>query len=121
MKQSLFLLTILLVSAALCAAQSASQASGQQNSPPSSKQSNHVTITGCLTKNPHDEYDLVDQNGIHNLVYKSDKFDLDSYVGQSVTLVGDRSAIPSRDTGTARPMPHFRVRELRPGSGKCQK
>ncbi|HKF01907.1 MAG TPA: hypothetical protein VKB49_06315, partial [Candidatus Sulfotelmatobacter sp.] len=59
--------------------------------------------------------------GIHNLVYQSDKFDLDSYVGQSVTLIGDRSAIPSTDTGTARPMPHFKVAELRQASGKCRK
>ena len=79
----------------------------------------HLTITGCLTKNPHGDYDLVDQNGVHNLVYKSDRVDLESHVGQSVSLTGQQSAMPSTDTGTSRPMPHFVVKKLQDGSGKC--
>lgn len=83
------------------------------------QQDRHVVITGCLTRNPHGDYELVDQTGVHNLVYKSERVALDSYVGQSITLLGERSAIPSTDTGTARPMPHFKVLKLRHASGKC--
>jgi hypothetical protein len=45
---------------------------------------------------------------------------LDSYVGQSVTLIGNQSATPSTDTGTGRPMPHFVVLEVQPASGSCK-
>lgn len=45
---------------------------------------------------------------------------LDSYIGRPVTLVGVQSATPSTDTGTARPMPHFKVLEVRPESGTCK-
>ena len=79
----------------------------------------HVTITGCLTKNSHGDYELVDQKGVHNLVYPSEKVDLESHVGQSVSLTGQQSAMPSTDTGTSRPMPHFVVDKLQQGSGKC--
>jgi len=81
---------------------------------------NQSAITGCLTKNPHDEYELVDEKRVHNLLYSS-TVPLDTYVGQSVTLIGERSATPSTDTGTARPVPHFKVVDLRPASGKCGK
>lgn len=78
------------------------------------------TITGCLTKSTHDTYRLVDQNGKTNMVY-STSVKLDSYVGQSVTLVGKQSATPSTDTGTSRPMPHFIVMEVHPAaSGGCK-
>ena len=79
----------------------------------------HVTITGCLTKNSHGDYELVDQKGVHNLVYPSEKVDLESHVGQSVSLTGQQSAMPSTDTGTSRPMPHFVVDKLQQGAGKC--
>lgn len=81
----------------------------------------HSKITGCLTKagQPH-EYLLVDQNGVTNQVY-SVSIHLNSYVGKSVTLVGDQSATPSTDTGTARPTPHFKVVEVQAGSGECKK
>ena len=121
MKQRLCQLLILLVTATLCTAKSAPQYAAQDNNPQTPQLHNHVTITGCLTKNPDDDFVLVDQKGIHNLVFQSDKFDLDSYVGHFVTLIGDRGAIPGTDTGTARPMPHFKVIELRPASGKCGK
>lgn len=111
MRRRLFLLTIMLIGATLYIVNS--QARGATNK-------RHVTISGCLNK-LHDDYELVDQKGIHNLVYKSEKVDLEQYVGRSVTLVGDRSAIPSTDTGTARPMPHFRVIELRPGTRNCER
>jgi hypothetical protein len=81
---------------------------------------NESAVTGCLTKTPHNEYELVDEKGIHNLLYSS-TIPLDTYVGQSVTVVGVRSATSSTDMGTARPMPHFNVVDLRPASGKCSK
>ncbi|HEV2397491.1 MAG TPA: hypothetical protein VGS27_11160 [Candidatus Sulfotelmatobacter sp.] len=77
------------------------------------------TITGCLTKNPHGDYELIDEKGVHNLVYKSKRVDLESHVGQSVSLTGDQSAMPSTDTGTSRPMPHFVVKKLRKTSDTC--
>jgi len=81
---------------------------------------NQTAVTGCLTKNPHNEYELVDEKGIHSLLYSS-TVPLDTYVGQSVTVMGERSATPNPDTGTARPMLHFNVVDLRPASGKCGK
>lgn len=94
----IFLLTILLVAPAL--------ASTQHN----------ITVTGCLTKNSHNEYELVDQKGTTYLLYGS-TVNPGSYVGQSVSLNGDRSATPSTDTGTARPVPHLLVKGVRPASG----
>ena len=108
------LLAILLVIAALLS-------SNATTAPTNSEKHHKVTITGCLTRSPHGDYELVDEKGVHNLVYKSESVDLESHVGQSVALTGERSAMPSTDTGTARPMPHFVVWELRPGSGKCGK
>jgi len=54
------------------------------------------------------------------MLYNSN-IDFESYVGKSVTLVGDRSAMPSTDTGTGRPMPYFRVLKLKPATGNCSK
>ena len=109
MQRRLFLLVILLFIPALVFSQSATP-----------KMTTHdVTITGCLIKNSHGDYELVDQKGVHNLVYKSERVDLESHVGQSVSLTGEQSAMPSTDTGTPRPMPHFVVKKLRRGSGKC--
>jgi hypothetical protein len=78
-------------------------------------------ITGCLisTSQSH-EYRLVDEKGVTNIVYSA-SLHLNSYVGQSVTLIGDQSATPSTDTGTARPMPHFKVVQVQPASGNCKK
>jgi hypothetical protein len=81
---------------------------------------NQIAVTGCLTRNLHGEYELVDEKGIHNLLYSS-TVPLDTYVGQSVTVMGERNASPSTDAGTVRPMPHFNVVDLRPASGKCSK
>src|SRR5580704_70307 len=79
------------------------------------------TINGCLTSNGRShEYQLVDENGVTNIVY-STTVHLNSYVGKSVSLVGDQSATPSTDTGTGRPMPHFKVVEVQPASGDCKK
>jgi hypothetical protein len=87
----------------------------------SPKPKTHVKITGCLSSSGHpDEYQLVDEKGITNLVY-SGTIHLDSYIGQSVTLIGDQSAMPSTDTGTAQPMPHFKVAKVQPAHGDCKK
>ena len=109
MKLRLFLPVIPLVISALAFSQSATPKKTMQE----------VTITGCLTKNSYGDYELVDQKGVHNLVYKSERVDLESHVGQSVSLTGQQSAMPSTDTGTSRPMPHFVVKKLQEGSGKC--
>ena len=87
----------------------------------SPKPKTHSTITGCLTHTSQpDEYRLVDEKGVTNIVY-SVSVHLDSYVGQSVALSGDQSATPSTDTGTAQPMPHFKVVKVKPASGTCKK
>ncbi len=108
MRGTLFVLAILVVTLAPAFSQSP-------------KQKTHSKITGCLTSTGQpDEYRLVDKKGVTNLVY-STSVHLDSYVGQSVTLIGDQSATPSTDTGTARPKPHFKVVEVQPASGSCKK
>lgn len=119
MKESLFLLTILLVAPAVVSSQTETPTAPQDSNRQAVHQRNHITITGCLTSSHHKEYQLVDQEGTTNLVY-SPTVNLDSYVGQSVTLVGNRSASPGTDTGTARPMPHFMVIEVRSASGSCK-
>src|SRR6476660_8033793 len=111
MKLWCFLLVILFTFPAAVVSQSATP----------KKTTHQITITGCLTKNSHGEYDLIDQKGVHNLVYKSERVDLESHVGQSVSLTGKQSAMPGTDTGTSRPMPHFVVKKLRPASGNCGK
>jgi len=119
MKETLFLLTVLLVVPAVVSSQTETPSTSQDINRQAVPQRNHVSITGCLTSSHHKEYQLVDQDGTTNLVY-SPTVNLDAYVGQSVTLVGNRGAIPSTDTGTARPMPHFMVTEVRPASGSCK-
>lgn len=108
MREKAFVLAILVVAPVLTFSQSPEPKS-------------HSKITGCLTTTgrPH-EYRLVDENGVTNEVY-STTIHLDSYVGKSVTLIGDQSATPSTDTGTARPAPHFKVIKAQAGSGDCKK
>jgi hypothetical protein len=53
------------------------------------------------------------------MVYSS-SVHLDSYVGQSVTLVGVQSTTPTHDMHNGRRMPHFNVLEVRPESGNCK-
>jgi hypothetical protein len=119
MKESLFLLTILLVAPVLASSQTQNPSATQDSNRQTAQQRNQITITGCLTSRHHKEYQLVDEEGTTNLLY-SPTVNLDSYVGQSVTLVGNRGASPGTDTGTSRPMPHFMVVEVRPAPGKCK-
>jgi hypothetical protein len=107
MRRNLLALAILVVTPALAFGQSP-------------KQKTHSTITGCLTSTGKpDEYEIVDEKGVTNIVY-STSIHLDSYVGKSVVLTGDQSAMPSTDTGTGRPMPHFKVLKVKPGTGTCK-
>jgi len=77
-----------------------------------------LRITGCLMKNVHKEYELVDKNGIDNLPYSA-TVDLDKYVGKTVTLVGRRAGAPSAET-TAGPVKiHFAVTKVESASGQC--
>jgi hypothetical protein len=118
MEERLFLMTVLLVTPALVSSQTAVPKATQDHGRPMHLKRNQSAVTGCLTKNPHKEYELVDEKGNHNLLYSS-TVPLDTYVGQSVTVIGERSATPSTDT--ARPLPYFKVVDLRPASGKCSK
>jgi hypothetical protein len=119
MNLRLCVLTILLLTPSIILSQSdTSQSQSQDSNAQTQKQHKHTMITGCISKNPHNEYELVDQKGAHSMLYSSN-IDFDPYIGKSVTVVGDRSAMPSTDTGTARPMPHFRVLKVQPASGNC--
>jgi hypothetical protein len=120
MEERFFLLTVLLVTPVLVSSQAVVPKATQDHGRPLHLKRNQSAVTGCLKKNSHNEYELVDENGNHNLLYSS-TVPLDTYVGQSVTLVGERSATPNTDMGTARPMPYFKVVDLRPASGKCSK
>jgi len=120
MKERLVLLTVLSVTLALVFSQTGIPKTTQGHGPPMHIKHNQTALTGCLTKNPNNEYELVDEKGIHTLLYSS-TVPLDTYMGQSVTLVGELSAAPSTDTEPARPMPHFKVVDLRPAAGKCSK
>src|SRR5438045_3035068 len=81
MRGRLFLLAILVVAPVVAFGQSP-------------KPRTHSKITGCLSSTGHpDEYQLVNEKGVTNLIY-SVTVHLDSYVGQSVTLTGDQSAMP---------------------------
>jgi hypothetical protein len=107
MRGNLLVLAILVVTQAFAFSQTAKHKS---------------TITGCLTSTTigkRKEYRLVDQKRTKNIAY-SKTVNLDSYVGQSVTLVGDVSATPSTDEGTSAPMPIFVVSEVQPASGNCK-
>ena len=119
MRERLFLLIVLLGTPALFS-QTVVPKPTQDHGPPMHLKRNQTAVTGCLTKNRQNEYELVDEKGIHTLLYSS-TVPLDTYMGQSVTLVGELSAAPSTDTGPARPMPHFKVVDLRPAAGKCRK
>ena len=119
MEERFFLLTVLLVTPALVSSQTGVQKATQKHGPPMHLKRNQTAVTGCLTKNPNNEYELVDEKGIHNLLYSS-TVPLETYVGQSVTIMGERS-MPGTDMGRARSMPHFNVVDLRPASGKCSK
>ena len=120
MRGSRFVLIMLLISSAFAFSQS-SKPSAAENGGTSQPAGHHKhnSITGCLTSAEHDTFRLVDQKGVTNMVYSS-TVHLDSYVGQFVTLTGSRSAMPSTDTGTGRPMPHFAVTGVQPATGQCK-
>lgn len=120
MEERFFLLTVLLVAPALLSTQTGVPRATQDHGRPMHLKRNQSAVTGCLTKNPHNEFELVDEKGIHNLLYSS-TVPLDTYVGQSVTVIGEPSATPSTDMRTARPILYFKVVDLRPASGKCSK
>lgn len=109
-----------LLAAATLVAHQTSNGATQTSSSDTHQKRKQITISGCLNRNSHKQYELVDKKGVHNLLYGSRDI-LQSHVGQSVTLIGTRSATPSTDTGTARPMPHFEVSEVKAASGKCNK
>lgn len=115
MKASLFFLTMLLVSASLASGQTGTPNPTQNNSR-GQLERNQMAVTGCLTKNSLNEYELVDEEGVHNLPYSA-TVKLDSYVGQEVTLIGRQSATPTFDTA-GHSSPHFQVSKVE-SAGKC--
>lgn len=119
MRKRLFVLTMLLATTPLVCGQNENQGANQGTNRPPAQQRNHSTITGCLTSGTHGEYTLVDQEGHTNIVY-SPSVHLQSYVGQPVTLVGDKDTSQGTDTGTGRMTPHFKVYEVQPASGNCK-
>jgi hypothetical protein len=119
MRGNLLVVAILVVTQAFAFSQTNTSAA-QKSKGQTAK--HKTTITGCLTSTmmgKRKEYRLVDQKRTENIAY-SKTVDLDSYVGQSVTLVGDVSATPSTDEGTSHPMPVFYVFEVQPASGHCK-
>jgi hypothetical protein len=118
MREKLLLLTILLAPA-IAFSQADTQNPTQDVNRPAAQAGNHTTITGCLTSGKHHDYHLKDESGATNIVY-SPTVDLASYVGQSVTLVGDRDTSQGTDTGTGRPAAHFKVYQVQPASGNCK-
>lgn len=119
MRGNLLVLAILVVTQAFAFSQTDTSAAQKSIGQTAKHKS---TITGCLTSTTmgkRKEYRLVDQKRTKNIAY-SKIVDLDPYVGQSVTLVGDVSATPSTDEGTSQPMPVFVVFKVQPASGNCK-
>jgi hypothetical protein len=112
MKLSIFFSIALLLNPMLVCAQNASK--GEK---PNGLHHERISITGCLTKNSLNEFELVDRGGIDNLPYSA-VVDLDQYVGKTVTLFGRRAATP-HDTG--REKPHFQVSKVQSVSDQCKK
>src|SRR5215472_9612490 len=119
MRRSRLALAVLVAASALAFSQNDKPSAAQNAEVQPAAHRKHNSITGCLTNGDHDTYRLVDQKGVTNMVYSS-TVHLDSYVGQFVTLTGSKSATPSTDTGTSRPMPHFAVTGVHPATGQCK-
>ena len=119
MRRSRFVLTMLVAASALAFSQTSVPSPTQNDGSQPIGHHKRSTISGCLTSAEHDTYRLVDEKGVTHMVY-STTVHLDSYVGQFVTLVGSQSAMPSTDTGTSRPMPHFAVTAVHPATGQCK-
>jgi len=112
-KPSFFLSIAVLLSPMLIAAQNDSN-----GGTPNDLHHERINITGCLTRNTHNEFELVDEKGIDNLPYSA-VVHLDQYVGKTVTLSGKRAATPSDDTVTRGT--HFQVSKVESVSGQCKK
>src|SRR5215469_12675182 len=119
MRRKGFVLAVLLVASSWALSQSDKPSAAENGGSQPIGHHRRSTITGCLAPGEHDTYRLVDQKGVTNMVYSS-TVHLESYVGQFVTLTGSKSATPSTDTGTSRPMPHFAVTGVQPATGQCR-
>jgi hypothetical protein len=112
MKPCIFLSTLALLSPILVGAQNPSN-----GSKPNDLHHPQSVITGCLTKNSLNEFELVDQDGFDNLPY-SGVVHLNEYVGKTVTLYGRRAAAPSHETGIRGT--HFQVSKVHSVSDQCK-
>ena len=86
MKLSFLLLMTFLLSSVLVPAQNASKPDE-----PNDLEHKRIAITGCLTKNSHKEFEIVDEKGIGYRPYSA-TVNLNQYVGQIVTLTGRAGA-----------------------------
>lgn len=78
-----------------------------------------MAITGCLTRNSHKEFEMVDEKGVGYRPYSA-TVNLNQYVGQIVTLTGKPGSTHSVDAG-APAEPHFQVSKVEAASGPCKK
>jgi hypothetical protein len=122
MRRSLCLLTILLVTPAFAYSQTQTPSAAHDRQNQTAQAKNESTVTGCLTGKT-DQYQLVDQAGTTHLLFNP-TVQLHDYVGQSVTLAGERDvqrdASASSDEGTAHGMGFFRVTQVTGKSGPCK-
>src|SRR5215467_1142022 len=114
MKLSVFLLMTIFFNVMLVPDQNTSKPDE-----PNDLEHKRIAITGCLTKNSHKEFEIVDEKGIGYRPYSA-TVNLNQYVGQIVTLTGKAGATHSVDAG-APAEPHFQVSEVQPASGPCKK
>ena len=117
MREKLLLLIVL--APAIAFSQTDTQNTQDANRQTPAQAGNQTTISGCLTSGKHHDYQLKDESGTTNLVY-SPTVNLTSYVGQSVTLVGERDPDQGTEARTGKPTPHFKVYQVQPGSGNCK-
>jgi len=114
MKLSFLLLMTFLLSSVFVPAQNTSKPDEHND-----LEHQRIAITGCLTKNSHKEFEIVDEKGIGYRPYSA-TVNLNQYVGQIVTLIGKAGATHSVDAG-APAEPHFQVSEVQAASGSCKK
>ena len=118
MKTDLFflmLILLLLIPVSVVSGQTGASTVPQTNSQPQEERT-EISVTGCLTKDSSNQYELVDQEGVHNLP-ESSSISLDQFVGQEVTLIGQRTPMPTKNS-VAQPKARLAVSKVQV-SGKC--
>jgi hypothetical protein len=114
MKLSFLLVTVFLLPSSLVLAQGTSKPDEHND-----LEHKRMAITGCLTRNSHQEFEIVDEKGVGYRPYSA-TVNLNQYVGQTVTLTGKPGSTHSVDAG-APAEPHFQVSKVQAASGPCKK